>query len=266
MSIERKVCEHSELKILTADESPDAPYGKLVGFASTYGNWDRVGERPVRGAFKNLDEFKRDGFIALDHDWRKRVAMIDVAEEREGGIWIEAPFHSTADAQTERTKAMERIARGKSVSLSIGYDVLEDEKTPEGRLLKDIRLYEVSLVSVPANPLALVADVKGGNLADGSLASMAYAEELDAVADAVDAVLRRSQARADLRSKSGRRLSAATRAKIGDLISGLQALLEEADQAITEATGEPKSAAEWLTLQKMRTDKLLAQYERLTRS
>jgi hypothetical protein len=74
---------------------------------------------------------------------------------------VKADFHTTQDAQAARTVVKERLARGKSVKLSIGYEVLLDEYVPEGRLLKDIKLYEWSIVTVPANPQAAVTGAKG---------------------------------------------------------------------------------------------------------
>lgn len=216
--IERKVCDPQSAQLKFLDDSGP---GRLSGYASTFSNFDRVNERVVKGSFlKSLDTFQRDGFIALDHDWTKRIATIDVAREDDNGLYIEAEFHSTPDAQQERTKARERMERGKSVSLSIGYEVRDDEKTAQGRLLKELSLYEVSLVSVPANPLALVTGAKG-SLVDGLFS---YAEYEAAVVDAVKTFVRRAGARHEMREKAGRMFSAANLQTIDDLIQMLTEL------------------------------------------
>jgi phage head maturation protease len=56
----------------------------------------------------------------------------------------------------------ERLERGKQVAMSIGFNVVDDEyDTKAGvRQLKELDLYEVSIVTVPANPLAHIASVK----------------------------------------------------------------------------------------------------------
>lgn len=241
--MERKICEVADLKILS-DEG-DGP-GWFSGYASTFANFDRVNERPVRGAFaKHLPTFLRDGFIGSDHVWgfTKSIATIADAHEDDHGLLIaRAEFHTTADAQAARTIAQERQARGKSVSLSIGYRVLADEyEEGGGRLLKEIELYEVSLVTVPANPLAIVTTTK-----DGPPAGLTFADQTDMVLAAIADYAHRVTGLIDLRSvKEGRRISAATAAKIravlealdglGPVRKELEALLAEADPDAAKA-------------------------------
>lgn len=240
--MERKICEVADLKILSDDE--DGP-GWFSGYASTFSNFDRTNERPVRGAFaKHLPAFLRDGFIGSDHVWgfTKSIATIADAHEDDHGLLIaRADFHTTADAQAARTIAAERQARGKSVSLSIGYRVLADEyEEGGGRLLKELELFEVSLVTVPANPLALVTTTK-----DSPLAGLTFADQTDMVLAAIADFTHRVTGMSDLRTKEGRRISAATAAKIravlealdglGPVRKELEALLAEADPGADKA-------------------------------
>ena len=44
--------------------------------------------------------------------------------------------------------------------MSIGYKVIEKEQRKEARYLKQIHLYEVSVVNCPMNPLAEIESVK----------------------------------------------------------------------------------------------------------
>lgn len=245
--MERKICEFADLKIMQEDDGP----GWFSGYASTFGNFDRVGERPVRGAFlKHLPAFLHDGFIHSDHVWgfTKAIATIDSAAEDEIGLRIaRADFHTTADAQTARTIAMERQARGKSVSLSIGYEVLADEYVDEGRLLKEIRLFEVSLVTVPANPLALVTGTK-----DGLPAGLSFADQTDMVHAAIADYAQRVQGLHDLRQKEGRTISAATAAKIRavlEALDGLGPVRKELEALLAAADPDrEKQAGEWRRL------------------
>lgn len=191
----------------------DTGTGSLTGYASTFANWDSVKERPVKGAFApHLEAFLKDGFIAVGHDWSALpVATPTEAREDDHGLLLKADFHSTPDAQAARTVTNERLSRGKSVKLSIGYEVLQDEYVDEGRLLKEVKLYEVSLVTVPANPLASVTASKG----------MPLAAQSDAVLAAVKDYTDRLAELYALRAKEGRVLSGDNRKRIETAIEAL---------------------------------------------
>lgn len=202
-----------------ADTGP----GEISGYASTY-NWDSVKERVVPGAFSNLDEFKRDGFVAVGHSWEQLgVASPIEAFEDDNGLFVRAMFHTTPEAQAVRTTVKERLERGNSVKLSIGYEVLADEYVPEGRLLKSLKLYEYSIVTVPAQPRAAVTSAKRLTLPDHS----------DAVLAAVDELKTRLVSLRDLRMKEGRVLSDANRKRISSLKDALTAVLTDLDELLT---------------------------------
>lgn len=258
-TIERKVCDLSEVAIKAGENG----HGRISGYAATFGNKDRQGDVIMPGAFKDgIETFKRDGFIAVGHDHGALpVAMPSVVREDSKGLYLEADFHSTPEAQAARTVAQERIAAGKSVSFSIGYAVPEGgaEHTKGARRLHKLDTYEVSLVNIPANPLALVAGVKGDGLDDG----LAFTEHLEAVVDAVKGVTERAEKRAELRTKEGRVLSAANVAKLAALLEALGGLdsvkatisdlVEAAQPRVTEqADTDPGKSADEVRALKLR--------------
>ncbi|OJU63050.1 MAG: hypothetical protein BGO01_03690 [Armatimonadetes bacterium 55-13] len=213
MNIERKALA---LDAATIDEN-----GTLTGYASTFGNIDRHNEVVEKGAFGNLDVFLRDGWITVNHDWDALpVASITSAVQDDKGLRITAHFHSDERSQQVRTIVAERLARGKSVSLSIGYVVLEDETTAEGvRLLKSIDLFEVSVVTVPANPQALVTGAKSGKTFDDDAAHV-----LTTVAD----FKQRVAALIELRVAQKRKpLSEKAVAAVHETLEGLNRLVDE---------------------------------------
>jgi uncharacterized protein len=234
MDLERKVCADAKIEIKAGKDG----HGQLTGYAAVFGLIDRDGDIIAKGAFvEDLPWFVENGFIAVGHNHGALpVASISKAAEDDYGLLITADFHSTPEAQAARVTAQERIDRGKSVSLSIGYKpkVGGVEYVPEGRLLKKVQTFETSLVNIPANPLALVTGVKDG-LADG----LEFTDHLEAVADAAQEVVIRAKARHDLRVKAGRVLSAANREKL----SALQASMTELGGELTRllAETEPKA-------------------------
>lgn len=148
--------------------------GKISGYAAVFGNRDDGGDIIEPGFFADvLDDFLREGFIAWNHQWDNPIATPEEARE-DGlvGLYSVAEFHSTPTAQEKRVIAQERLARGKQVGLSIGYEIAPGGATIEkdGRhLRKASRLFEWSLVTVPMNRLAEATDVK--NLPNGRKAA-----------------------------------------------------------------------------------------------
>lgn len=219
----------------------DEGHGSITGYASTFGNWDSVSERPIKGAFTpHLSSFLKDGFIALGHSWSALpVATPTQAVEDAYGLLLTADFHSTPEAQAARTVVQERMARGKSVTLSIGYEVLQDEYGAEGRLLKEIKLYEVSLVNVPANTAAAVTSAKSG-----VVSALPFDDHANAAEAAVSAFAQRARERANARTKEGRVLSDANRKRIATLLESLTSVQQELRNllATTEPTPDPAKA------------------------
>lgn len=135
--------------------------GELTGYASISRNTDRGNEVIEPGAYKNLDAFIQDGFGAMSHDWSTYIATVEDAREDDKGLYVRLKFHTTTEAQSVRRIVSERLERGKSVGMSIGYRVIDDYYDAKGvRHLTAIELFEASIAPVPMNPIALVASVK----------------------------------------------------------------------------------------------------------
>lgn len=153
--------EHKTL--LLKDASIDAN-GTLTGYGAAFGNLDDGGDIIEPGFFADvIDDFLREGFISAGHDWNMPIAMPMSAKEDAIGLFITATYHSDEQSQRYRTIAAERIAAGKQVGLSIGYEIAPGGATIEkdGRhLRKAKRLFEVAQVTVPMNREAEATDVK----------------------------------------------------------------------------------------------------------
>jgi len=139
--------------------------GSFELYGAVFGNVDRQGDVIEVGAFTNLDEFSRDGWIALNHQQAELpVGYPTAAVQDETGLLIRGSFHSTPEAQACRTVVKERMAAGKAVKCSVGYLTIDEsyEKRDgqQVRSLKKIAVYEVSFVNLPANPAAEVVSVK----------------------------------------------------------------------------------------------------------
>lgn len=187
--------------------------GEISGYGNVKGNIDRVKDRVMPGAYKNLDRLLTEGFLSKGHDWSPDGAIGYLTEVKEdsNGLFFKAQFHSDEDAQRIRTRVKERMEAGKSVGLSIGYEIDEGgaEFKNEGgervRLLKSISVFEIALAPVPANTLSIATGIKSED------DFPAFCEHADAVADAVEVLTARVKERAENRTKAGRVLSRANR-------------------------------------------------------
>lgn len=166
MEIVRKNTLFTGLKMAGDDAGP----GSGAGYGSVYGNADRDEEIMSPGVFADsLAGFLRDGFLGVGHDWKSGVGTISEAREETAGLFLSWEWHTDPEAQMYRKRVAERIARGKSVGLSVGFRVQESSLNEEvldkygrpQRTITKAELFEVSVVTVPANPLAQVMEAKG---------------------------------------------------------------------------------------------------------
>jgi uncharacterized protein len=223
---EQKTIRLEQFKVLSGDEGGDA--GRFAGYGSVFNAVDLVGDTVLPGAYaETLPKFVRDGFIAWGHDWDNPIATVDAAREDEWGLWLEASFHSHPEAQRVRTLAAERLARGKTMGLSIGFQAKDWKLRSDGiRELLAIELMETSLVTFPAEPQAQVTAVKGGAPPPNLWTSVPDAERR--LVELLEE-LQREQ-------KEGRVLSSRNVQRLKDNMGNLRAVLEELEALLEDAT------------------------------
>ena len=134
---------------------------EFSGHGSIFGNVDLGGEIVVPGAFKrSLVQHKKSGGLPAmfwQHD-PSRVAgkWLDMSEDK-NGLQVKGVLADTPLGNEIHTLLKMDAVRG----LSIGYRTLDSDFDKDGnRLIKEAELWEVSVVSLPMNPLAQVAHVK----------------------------------------------------------------------------------------------------------
>ncbi|HEY2840485.1 MAG TPA: HK97 family phage prohead protease [Pirellulales bacterium] len=137
--------------------------GTLEGYASTFGGpRDRTGDVVAPGAFKaTLAEHSARGSqpaMLWSHDMDQPIGAWDVVKEDGKGLFVKG--HLILDVP--RAREAYALARDGALALSIGY--LTKKSTPirgGGRRLDAVDLFEISLVSAPANPNARITSIKG---------------------------------------------------------------------------------------------------------
>jgi len=135
----------------------------IAGYASTFGNIDRQNEVVEPGAFtETLKEYMKNPIVSWLHQWDKPIGKVVEASTDNAGLKVKIKLTTTALAN----EIWQLITDGIVKSLSIGYDVVEDMVEDGVRYLKGIKLYEVSLVPIPANPDAVFALAKSLSFTD----------------------------------------------------------------------------------------------------
>lgn len=132
--------------------------GEFAGFASTP-DLDQGGDIVVKGAFaKTLAE--RGSKIKML--WNHKSDMLPIGrftkmEEADGGLYVEGKVADTAMGRDVKLL----LADDAIDSMSIGYMVNDADYNEDGvRVIKDLKLFEVSLVNFPMNEKAVITQVK----------------------------------------------------------------------------------------------------------
>lgn len=144
--------------------------GTIEGYFSTYDKEpDSYGDIIEPGAFtKTLEKRKESGHpfpLCFNHDFDKVIGSVDSIEDTEKGPLIHASFLDTQLAQDVR----KMLLSGAIYQFSFAYDVIgrRNPTTAEKdagitNVLTEVEVYEVSVVTVPANQNAVVTEIKAG--------------------------------------------------------------------------------------------------------
>lgn len=157
----------------------------VEGYASTFGNVDKVGDIVEKGAFsKTLTARKEPVRFLWQHDANSPIGKIEELREDAKGLYFRARFATTTAGQDARKALQEGVVD----RFSIGYQIVQQKADQlNGRRinrLKEVRLLEVSLVTFPANEEAIATAVKaaaaeGAELSEENQALLVeYAAEL----------------------------------------------------------------------------------------
>jgi uncharacterized protein len=131
--------------------------GTFEGMAAVYGNEDLGGDIIAPGAFtRTLKNSRGEVRILWQHDAAKPVGRAMLTDTKVG-LHLKGQLALGVSAGRDAYESLKaKLVDG----LSIGYDAVVKEMKNGTRHLKEIKLYEVSLVTFPMNPLATVTSVK----------------------------------------------------------------------------------------------------------
>lgn len=148
--------------------------GRFAGYASIFGLVDNQNDKMLAGAFATTLQ-EQDGDIKLlwQHNFEEPIGVFTALREDARGLYV------------QRAKEAHALLKAGAIcGLSIGYVPVKyhiDAQTGV-RVLEEVALYEVSLVTFPANSAATVHAVKEDAELSAALSSGAlvqFADEID---------------------------------------------------------------------------------------
>jgi HK97 family phage prohead protease len=134
-----------------------APDGSFEGILAVYNNVDLGGDSILPGAFtKTIQEHGSEVPLLWQHDTHEPIGKLTVTDSPDallvkGQLLMDLPM-----AQKAYLLLKSQIIKG----LSIGYDTIKKDTEAGVRKLKEIRLWEGSVVTFPMNQLAMVTAIK----------------------------------------------------------------------------------------------------------
>lgn len=133
--------------------------GFFEGYASVFGVVDQGMDVVERGAFTKSLGSGRKVKMLWQHDQAQPIGVWDEIREDERGLFVKGRVLKEVQKGREAQALMKA---GAMDSMSIGYRTIEAMDEADGRVRKltEIDLFEISLVTFPMLPDAIVTDIK----------------------------------------------------------------------------------------------------------
>ena len=156
-----------DLKAYHDEEDENKEYGFFEGYGSIFGNVDLGNDVIQKGAFTKSLESRPPSKVKLlyQHKSDMPIGIYDEITEDEKGLYVKGRIALKTRAGAE---AYELLKIGALDGLSIGFKTnpkdVSYEDRGQKRIIKEVDLMEVSLVTFPMNPKATITVVKGEDI------------------------------------------------------------------------------------------------------
>jgi len=136
----------------------------VTGYLSAFGNKDYDNDVVEKGAFsKSINERKDKIFFLNQHNWAQPHGKFSVLQEDDKGLYFESePLIDTSYS----SDALKLYEAGILKEHSIGFVTIKDDQKDGVRILRELKLYEGSNVTLGANPETPFTGMKSLTMAD----------------------------------------------------------------------------------------------------
>jgi phage head maturation protease len=271
-SLDMKITTRQSRQFELRMEGAEASNGGLKGMALKYGELDSYNSCFAPGsATAALPDFVANGSFLESHDADDlAIGFVKSATDNGVGVEVEVEYHSTPAAKDARTVALERLAAGKKVGLSIGFTIGDYLEFEDGEsmlrmvesmgmdvakfnveairkcnrecylIMRLAKIYEVSQVNFPAVPESEASEVR--NDLKEAHAGISFADELSTVLDAVEKVTNRASEVQSLRQAQDKHLGKTTLERLEVIRGNLDELLTRANEPTAQELQDLKFA------------------------
>ena len=163
--------------------------GTFEGYLSTFNNIDSYGDVIRQGAFKKTLSERESFPLLWQHDTCEPIGVFDELREDDYGLFV----HGVLNQDTQRGReAYALLRQGALDGLSIGFSTVKDSWDGDVRNIQEVRLWEGSLVTFPANDLARVTSVRSRQDFELALNAIVNTKAKDITNDAHRPLIRRA--------------------------------------------------------------------------
>lgn len=137
-------------------------YFKIFGYASVFDEEDNYGDIIEKGAFEESISNPTKIKLLWQHESKSPIGKIDRLYEDSKGLVIEASINCDLNQGKEASLL---VKDGVIDGLSIGFTIEKSSFSESGkRIITDLKLWEISIVTFPANNMAKIAHISKGDL------------------------------------------------------------------------------------------------------
>lgn len=235
-----------ERKALSIELKADAQ-GQFRAIFATFNVVDKDGDVTLPGAFKAGQEVR---IAQWGHNWGALPVGKGVINADQERAWVDGEFFLDTTPGKDTYTTVKGL--GALQEWSYGFDVLGYEFGKHGnedvRFLKAMDVHEVSPVMLGAGIGTGTESIKGS-----------FDEEAERFVSLYADFVARAKARAGVRGKSGRSLSAANREMLSRHLEAVSAIHADLEKLLAETDpgAEPKALrAEWLRFERIRAQQM----------
>jgi len=150
--------------------------GTIEGYGSIFGNKDSYDDIVQKGAFTKSLMKKPAKKVKLlwQHDSYEPIGVWEEIREDENGLYCKGKILINTSKGAD---VYQMLKAGAIDGLSIGYRTITETEEEYAQILKEVDLWEISVVTFPANELANITSVKNISIDDKELEKDVEARE-----------------------------------------------------------------------------------------